>query len=328
MREGSTTRDGFFRFLQSAQLLSAGTPTTPPDIPAGLTAAIARIAPGSDAAAFLANVADTTFLSRVWSAFWFEWIATRDVLTPWIYDGKLYSTPNAHTRIHKDDGTGSSQIFEGRADGLKENIVELLNTKQINEATGWEYFAAGIVRPGRPRKQGVRDRAHSYREDIDSALAHLQWIEAEGRPTDFGYRYMAICERYGGPNSPAALEYLGASLLQTGRYGAFLHYIYRLSERLFTADPLAFATLNAAGQSVFTDSSYSRYLAVLVTQMTDELKVMRRVSGRGRPRTRTAFQVELTLLRNYGFVSKTRHRLGIGIPIDWEHVMDALNIDL
>jgi len=36
----------------------------------------------------------------------------------------------------------------------------------------------------------------------------------------------------------------------------------------------------------------------------------------------------LTLLRNYGFVSPQRHRLAVGIPINWERVLETLDIDL
>jgi len=328
MREGSTTRDAFFRFLQTAKRLSADSQMSAPTIALGLREAIARLEPGKDPAAYLANTADEKFLTRIWRAFWFEWVATPDVLTPWRLSGNRYFTPNAFTRIAKDDGSGSSQIFEGREDGLKENIVKELNAGRIDEGRAWEQFACGIERPGKQKKQGVRDRAHSYREDLDSSLSQLQWIDNDGRPTDYGYRYMTICERYGGANSSAAIEYVGASLLQTGRYGSFLHYVHRLSERKFASNPLEFIRTNSAGDPVFNEESYGEYLAYLEECLADELKVLRKVSGRSRPRVRTPFQAELTLLRNYGYVSKTRYRLGVGIPIDWEHVVEALNIDL
>lgn len=330
MREGSTTRDAFFRFLQVAKRLSAGVTLGSPNLPPDLVAATNRIAPGRDAAAYLANTADARFLSQVWQGFWFEFVATPEVLTPWVKNGGTYSTPNASTRIEKDDGTGRSQIFEGRANGLKEELVARLNAGTITEATAWEHFAAGIpsAGSGSQSKQGVRERAHSYREDLDSSVSQLQWIENDGHPTDFGYRYMNLCERYGGANSYAAKEYVGGTLLQTGRYAAFLHYVHRLSERKFASDPLSFTRRNAAAEIVFNDDSYSEYLAYLEDHFANELKVLRKVTGRDRPRRRTVFQAELTLLRNYGFVSATRYRLGVGIPIDWERVHEALNIDL
>jgi hypothetical protein len=328
MREGSTTRDAFFRFLQTAKRLSADSRMPEPTMPSGLRDAIARLAPAKDPFAYLANTADAKFLTRVWRAFWFEWVATPDVLTPWRFCEGRYFTPNVFTRIAKDDGSGNSQIFEGRASGLKENIVKQLNEGRIDQAHAWEQFVSGIERTGMQKNQGVRDRAHSYREDLDSSLSQLQWIDNDGRPTDYGYRYMTICERYGGANSSAAIEYVGASLLQTGRYGSFLHYVHRLSERKFASHPLEFTKATPAGNPVFNEESYGEYLTYLEDCMADELKVMRKVSGRSRPRVRTPFQVELTLLRTYGYVSKTRYRLGVGIPIDWEHVVEALNIEL
>jgi hypothetical protein len=328
MREGSTTRDAFFRFLQAAKRLSAGEVPPEPAIPPELKDAIGRLAPERSPVEYLANTADDRFLARVWRTFWFEWVATEEVLTPWVLDDGVYRPPGAFTRIERDDGRAMSQIFEGRASSLKESLSGLLNQGAITEDVGWEMLASGIPVPGKQRKQGVRDRAHSYREDLDSSLMQLNWIEPDGRPTEYGYKYASLCERYGGANSPAAREYLGATLLQTGRYEAFLHYIYRLSERTFAADPLAYTRSSADGTPVFDEDSYWEYLSDLEREMTDELKVMRKVSGRDRPRRRTTFQVELTLLRNSGFVSRRRYRLGVGIPIDWERVIEALNVEL
>jgi hypothetical protein len=231
------------------------------------------------------------------------------------------------TRIKKDDGTGFSQYFEGRAGSLKAVLVEKLNAGSLTEDQAWEYFATGLDIQGQQKKQGVRDRAHSNREDLDSSLSHLQWIDADGRPTDCGYRYMTLCERYGGPNSDAAVQYVGATLLQAGRYAAFLHYVYRLSEKRFSADPLAF-TQTEGGNPTFNEASYAEYLSYLERRDERRAKVMRKVSGRARPRVRTPFQAELTLLRNYGFVSKRRYRLGVGIPIDWEKVLNSLSVEL
>lgn len=328
MREGSTTRDAFFRFLQVAKRLSASYVTPPPSIPLGLQQAITRIAPTKTASSYLANTADNKFLTRVWETFWFEWVATPEVLTPWEIIGGSYVVPSVHTRILKDDNTGYSQIFQGRANGLKESLVTLLNAGTIDEDGAWEMFADGIPAiAGGQNKQGIRDRAHSYREDIDSSLSQLEWIDNTGLPTDYGYHFMNICERYGGANSSAAQAYMGATFLQTGRYASFLHYVHRLSEREFAVNPLAFTKTGASGP-VFNDASYGEYLAYLEDKLTNELRVMRKVSGRARPRVRTPFQAELTMLRNYGFVSQRRYRLGIGIPIDWERVHEALNIVL
>lgn len=329
MREGSTTRDAFFRFLQTAKRLSADRDARPPALRPEIVAAVGRLAPGRDPVEYLTNTADNRFLTKVWQFFWLEWLATPEVLTPWRIEAGVYSPPGSKTRILRDDGLDFSQLWEGRASSLKETIAGMLNRGEISEPRGWELFVGGIrATDGGQNKQGVRDRAHSYREDIDSALAQLQWIEHDGIPTDQGYRYMTICERYGGANSQAAMDYMGATLIQTGRYASFLHYIHRLSERKFAADPLAYTRTGPDGKPVFSEESYWEYLQDLETQLSDELRVMRKVSGRARPRVRTTFQVELTLLRNYGFVSAARHRLGVGVPIDWEQVVQALNVEL
>lgn len=329
MREGSTTRDAFFRFLQTAKRLSADPVACTPSIPQPLVEAVRRITPERSALEYLSNTADNRFLTRVWQIFWFEWLITPDVLTPWRKEGGVYIAPAVQTKILKDDGSGFSQMFEGRANGLKETLVSLLNSGEISEDTAWELFAKGIdAAAGRQRKQGIRDRAHSYREDIDSSLAQLQWIEQDGLPTDQGYRYMTTCERYGGANSSAAIDYMGATLLQAGRYASFLHYIHRLSEKIFSADSLAYTKQKPDGTPVFNEESYKTYLQYIESKLTDDLRVMRKVSGRDRPRVRTPFQAELTLLRNYRFVSSAKYRLGVGIPIDWEQVLQALNVEL
>jgi hypothetical protein len=329
MREGSTTRDAFFRFLQVAKRLSSGEDPIAPAIPNELAAAVRRLAPDRDPVSYLANTADSRFLSRAWETFWFEWVMTPAVLTPWVRQDGTYTTPGAFTRIARDDGRAMSQIFEGRANGLKETLVDRLNRGEINEREAWEMFAVGVpATGGRQSKQGIRDRAHSYREDLDSSLMQLGWLEDDGRPTDLGYRYSTLCERFGGANSDAAKEYVGATLLQNGRYESFIHYLHRLSERRFAQDPLAYTRTDPDGAPVFTEESYFEYLADIETEMAEELRVMRKVSGRNRPRQRTPFQVELTLLRTNGFVSRRRHRLGVGVPIEWERVIEALNVEL
>lgn len=329
MREGSTTRDAFFRFLQTAKRLSADPGATPPPLRPEIEAAVGRLAPGRDPVEYVTNTADSRFLTKVWQFFWLAWLATPDVLNPWRLDGGVYAPPGAMTRIRREDDAAFSQLWEGRATSLKEKIADLLNRGLIDEARAWELFVDGIpAAAGGQKTQGVRDRAHSYREDIDSALAQLGWIDPDGFPTDQGYRYMTICERFGGANSQAAIDYMGATLIQTGRYASFLHYIHRLSERKFAADPLAYTHAAPGGKPVFNEDSYWEYLQDLETQLTDDLRVMRKVSGRARPRVRTTFQVELTLLRNYGFVSPSRHRLGVGVPIDWERVVQAMNVEL
>jgi hypothetical protein len=327
MREGSTTRDGFFRFIQTAKRVTSGGDSPVITLRRELLAAVARVSPQADPLKFLSSTSDDKLLSRIWREFWFEWLATPSVLTPWMRDDTGYRVPQAATRVWKDDGSGPSLLFEGRVSSLKNVLVDRLNRGLLTEGAAWDAFVIGLAREGGGRTQGVSQRAHSYREDLDSALVQLGLIEPDGQPTDIGYHYAAVCERYGGANSQAAKEFVGAALLQNGHYGSFIHYVYRLSEQTFAANPLAYTEL-CDGLPTFTENSYWTYLSDIADHLSNELKVMRRVGTRERPRERTTFQVELTLLRNYGFVSTDRYRLGVGIPIDWIKVQEALSRSL
>lgn len=331
MREGSTTRDVIYCYLKSAiRLYGGGADASGFGIPAALVAAIGRIDSRANPEEYLSYTSDSTFGSRVWRDFWFTYVATPDVLRPFVFDGTSYVTPGVMTKVSKDDGKGSSQIFEGAQNGLKETICAQLNSGTITEDQGWEFMASGISMTGTQNKQRVRSRAHSYREDVDSAVAQLKWIDNTGHPTDEGYRFVNICERYGVANSSAAIRYFGATLIHTGQYGTFLHYIHRLYEEIFMADPVAFSK-SKGGVSVFDEDSYWAYLGTIEDRMKNDLRVIRKVSGRSRPRSRTIFQAELTFLRKYGFIPEgrnERYRLAVGLPINWVRVHEAMRIEL
>lgn len=331
LREGSTTRDVICGYLKSALRVSyGGEDQAVFNIPDELVSAVNRIHPAANIAEFLSYTSDDTVNSRVWRDFWFTYVATRDVLTPFTRVDDIYQVHSAYTNVLKDDGSGYSQIFEGRSNGLKEFLVRKLNAEEISEDQAWEAMANGYTLTDGQSKQGVRARAHSYREDVDSAVAQLNWIDSSGCLTDEGYKFVSICDRYGGANSNAAIEYFGATLIQTGHFGTFLHYVHRLSEEIFSADPLAF-TRQVGGRAVFNEDSYWEYLACIQDHLTDDLRVMHRVAGRNRDRVRTTFQAELTFLRKYGFLPESRnrrYRLGVGLPINWVKVHEAMQVVL
>lgn len=338
MREGSTTRDALFRFLQTAKRVSAGA-VQKVRLSQEIEEAVERVAPGADPVKYLSNAPNDDPLSRVWRDFWFRWLANEDTLTPWDQSGKNFFVHKATTGVERDDGDGKSVLWEGQwgKGGLKSKLVEYLTSGLVSEEEAWDLFVSGNVsRKGKhlsgaaKKTQGVRQRAHSYREDVDSSLAHLGWIDPDGQPTEYGHRFVAICERYeGGANSNAAKNYFGATLLQAGRYGAFLHYLYRLSEEFFSAEPLRFTSKHSkTGKPVFDDDSYYKYLGEIEKRLTDDLRVQRKVSQRSADRERKAFQAELTLLRQYGFVSEARYRLGVGVTINWPNVQEAMHMDL
>lgn len=90
-----------------------------------------------------------------------------------------------------------------------------LNEEDITEDTAWEIFATNI-----------HNRAHSYREDIDSSLEHLGFLQEDGKPIELGYKFVDACERGGDSASGTPKLILGSTLLKNGGLAAFLHYIY------------------------------------------------------------------------------------------------------
>jgi hypothetical protein len=309
VREGSTTRDAFFRYLQTAKrfALEDESPLIAPPAP------LVRVLPADDWAKYLSNTVDDSFSSRVWRRFWFTWVATPDVLMPWKREGRRYTISDVPTRLTRDDGR-SQVFFATRRDSVKRLIIGALSGRSIKEDEAWLLFA-----------DNVRRRAHSYREDIDSGLAHFGLLESDGRPNARGYELVDLAERTGGPDSHAARLKFAEVLLVGGRLNTLLYYIHRLSEEVFAQDPLRFSTRRARHLG-FNDAEY---LAYITEQMANRLKVLRTVSGRGgqqRGTARKPFQAELTMLRRYGFVRN--FRVGVGLQIDWPRVVETIEPDL
>jgi len=108
-----------------------------------------------------------------------------------------------------------------------------------------------------------------------------------------------------------------SAVLRDGGLGAFLHYIYRLSEERFSADALAF-TDEARGRLRFDIAAYLQWVE---SEMANRLRVIRKVSPRGGA-ARKPFQAELALLRGLGIVGG--YRPGVGLVINWPEFQDAL----
>jgi hypothetical protein len=310
IREGSTTRDALYRYLLTARRFDPLEPEPRFAFPPELEAEVAVVSPGSDPNRYLSHTFDDSVRSRIWRRFWFDWLATHGVLTPWTMAGGTFSVSGAATRLLRDDGRGPQMMFAGRSDSIKSVLVRGLNVGALSPVAAWGRFATN-----------VHERAHSYREDIDSGLQHLGLIDAEGRPTEPGYRLVETCERSGGALSQAAVEFVAALLVQNGRLGAFLHYIYRLSEEVLGPDPHRFAS-NATGSWRF---DADQYLAFLETEMRDRLRVLRTVTPRGGA-ARRRFQAELALLRQYSLVRN--FRIGVGLEVNWIRVQEAMSASL
>jgi len=312
LREGSSEPHAFFKYLQTAKGLTIGNLEEPtPTIPDSLLAAVARISPGSDPLKYLSNTVGDILHDYAWRNFWFRYIVTDDVIIPWIKNSRVYVVNNSPTKIIGPDGKNYKMFFSGRRDSIKQILTNELNNGTSSEDDAWDRFATNI-----------RSRAHSYREDIDSGLAHLGFIESDGKPSELGYRYVDICERTNDCFSGTPKYILGAAILKNGSLGALLHYFYKLSESKFGSEPLAFSETTAGGTLRFQNAPYLNWIR---DELANNLNVMNTASIRGGT-ARSAFQGELAILRKFGFVS--RFRIGLGLEINWPQVQEYLDFNI
>ena len=311
VREGSTEPHAFMKYLQIAKQKNATEPNEfIPTLPKELIDAVLRIKPNIDPYNYLSNASGSLFHDVVWRCFWFENILTNNVSTIWQKNGNLYTPNPACTQLELDNGSPKI-FFGGRTDSVKNKIVDKLNQGSINEDQAWEEFAGN-----------VHNRAHSYREDVDSGLEHLCLIDADGKPSEIGYQFVDACERSNDCFSGKAKLILGASLLKTGGFAAFLHYIYKVSEKAFKANQLAFTTINSNQTRVFNQSLYLDFVR---NELANTLNVMNTSSARGGT-ARQPFQAEFAILRKFQFVDK--FRIGVGLEVNWPLVQEFLEYDL
>ncbi len=303
VREGSTTPDAFFRFLQTSKLVSAGFANADLSaLPAELIASAAS--KGVDAEKFLTYTSGDDLRDMCWREFWLTYVLTSEVAKPWKIVAGRYQVNAAPTRLLRADGAGPSIFFAGRRDSVKNKLVDRLNSGSVTESEAWRIFA-----------DNVRARAHSFREDLDSGVEHVGFVDALGRLTDSGFRFVEACEKSGHSNGELPRGLLASALLRHGQFAALLHYIHYVSERKFGENSIAFQVDGAFSQE--------KYLLFLESQFVEELRVMRTVSKRGGT-ARKPFQGELAQLRQLGLARGFRS--GVGLEINWPKVLEYMEI--
>jgi hypothetical protein len=311
LREGSTESFAFMKYLQIAKQMNAIMPFEPvPSLPLELINAVSRINSSVNPYHYLSFASGSAFHDIVWRCFWFQNVLTSNVATIWKKSGSLYVVNASDTELRLADGS-SQTFFSGRSDSIKSKIVNVLNAATISENEAWEEFAINIHK-----------RAHSYREDIDSGLEHLGLIDADGKPSESGYKYVDACERSNDCFNGKANLIMGASILKEGSLTAFLHYIYKVSEKKFKSDPLAFTTTNSKGRLIFDKSSY---LAFVRNELVNTLNVMNTATIRGGA-SREPFQGEFAILRKFDFIAS--FRVGVGLEINWPLIQEFLEYNI
>jgi hypothetical protein len=312
VREGSTDPDAFFRYLQTVKLLGGGEiETFKPDIPNDLSDAVRRVRADNDPEKYISNCPNDSLPDIAWRHFWFKYVLHKDALPGWYISESGEFMPNVEpSKILRSDNNGLKLFFGGRANSIKNKLATQLNSRHKSQTIAEEELVTNYSK-----------RAHSYREDIDSGCEHLGFVDGEGRLTENGYRFVDACERFGNPNTGLPRAIFLNALLSEGALGAFLHYIYRLSEEKFRTDPFAFADIRPdAGRTHFVQDEY---LTWLEEEMQHTLHVIRKVSLRGGV-ARRPFQAELAVLRSLGIVEK-EFRMGVGLVINWPEFQDALS---
>ncbi len=312
VREGSTTPDTLFRFLGA--ILSASNQAGAifdPSISDELRRAVETISPGASPAHYLSNTPEDR-ISRpladyAWRRFWFTYVLTSDVQEIWICNGGTKSVSASPTLLKQ--WNGDPMVFFARRGTVKSSYVNEINAGTLSEAEAWIKFA-----------KNIRDRAHQFREDIDSGAEAVGFVDRDGRLTDSGFRYLTVCDRAGFSDAPQALQLLRQALLAEGAYLALLHYIHSISEQCFEGNPLEFSSLRADGISRnFESVPYRNHL---IDELTNNLRVAGSSRTRG-GRARPPLEAEFITLRKLGLIGG--FRVGLGLEINWPAVHNALD---
>jgi hypothetical protein len=325
IRSGAWSPHMVFSYLKIAnELALVRDVDVRPKLPRPLIVAAQQIAPTIPPAILLSAspAGSSSFHDRVWRHFWFRCVFHKNNWNIWTSkNGGVYKCNMSPTRILNTDGS-PSVLFCGRNDSIRRKLVEALNAGSICEADAWKEYAAHI---GGSRLPGAtnRGRAHSYREDIDSLIGGLEFIDAQGYPTPLGHRFLTECIRSDAPSAGTAKMLFGAALLRNGNFGALAHFIYRLSEKRFADDPLAFSALDARGNLAINRVDYTEWLW---KSLSEDMGVLRTTSSRSGG-TRGKLLDEVAAMKFFGFVSEG-YRVAVGLPLNWSAIQQSLDFPI
>lgn len=313
MREGMSHPDAFFRYCQAVKIVTAADEDLSKiHIPSKLSDAVKRIDPKADVYKYLSNTPGDTVSDMAWRYVWFRYYFWNDLM-PIYRSASPFIVNDTSTRIRLDNSGHYQNLFSGRSDSIKSKLVKRLNVNPSDEDTVWEEYAVK-----------VRKDAHSYREVIDSGLYHIGFLAPGGTLTELGYKYVEACERTANAYASIPMEILKAAVLQNGKYGAMLHYFYKLSEEKFESDLFAFSTKDSKGNYKFDSGAY---LSWLDDEFANTLHLAKKSTVRAGG-TRKPFQAELSFLKKMGFVKEKGrsavYRVGVGLEINWPQVQNSM----
>ena len=319
VREGESFPDAFFRYCQSAKIVSSvdedkGKYVILPE----LERAVSRVSPGSDPLYYLSSTTGDSMLDKTWRMVWYNYYLTQELM-PIYTSTSPYTINNVPTKILKDK-TSNQQLFSGRSDSIKATLVNKLNGVHIPKGTttpeppitedeAWNLYAKKIAAV-----------AHSYREDIDSGLYQMELIDAEGDLTDYGYKYVNACEKSPlGAYDEIPMTILRGATLLLGQYDVFLSTFYKYSNNRFRAYFDAF-TKTVRSKTKFDNKAYLEWMNGIFVNDLHMLKTTTLRAGG----TRQPFQAEMAYSKNLNLIDNDMpFKIGTGLNINWPQVQSS-----
>ena len=339
LREGSSDADVFFRYLQTSKFVSASNGQLDDVFICDQLLTACSKMQIIDPEKYLSFSPNDAMHDKVWRRFWFDYVLTSEVQNLVDVDSNgEYSVVDSSTKLKKNR-TEYKKFFVGRADSIKNKIADFLNSHDGNGELIGAVNNDVRVKIRQLEEQGIldistlskielswiayainiRNRAHSFREDIDSGLEHIAMLESDGRPSELGYRFIDLCERTNDCYTGKPFLLFGAAILYQGQLASFLHYLYRISEQKFRMNPLEFSTLSTSTSPITVTFEQDLYFRNVLEVMVNELCVMNASTLRGGA-ARKPFQAEMAVLSKLGLISDSRtkrFRTGVGLVINW-----------
>ena len=185
----------------------------------------------------------------------------------------------------------------------------MLNEGIITEEEAWEQFA-----------ENIKNRAHSYRIDIETFTYGIGLVDSEFKLTELGYRYVNSCTS-GDPFENLPKKIFAGACLNNGNMNVFLQFLHRITENELSRDHLKWcnAVKDKNGNIIdykFDEKSYTDDLENEFIKLHIIKKTTSR-SGKKRP----SLKAEICLLKMLE-ITDGKYRVGTGLPIDWGKVQN------
>ena len=305
-REGSSEYDDIYKYCYTVKQLDESKPElfTEFSVPLELKEALKRKKIKNPHTYLSNSVAVPTTKNRVWRAYWFKNMAHKGVLTLYDKDGKKYKVHEENSKIRTLSGNFRAFFAKN-----KKKLVDMLNEGIITEEEAWEQFA-----------ENIKNRAHSYRIDIETFTYGIGLVDSEFKLTELGYRYVNSCTS-GDPFENLPKKIFAGACLNNGNMNVFLQFLHRITENELSRDHLKWcnAVKDKNGNIIdykFDEKSYTDDLENEFIKLHIIKKTTSR-SGKKRP----SLKAEICLLKMLE-ITDGKYRVGTGLPIDWGKVQN------